>query len=59
MIKSHIQFIKSLREQRGFSQQEIADKLGISRTSYIAVEQGKKSYYYQRLKSFLVFLELA
>ena len=42
MIKSHIQFIKSLREQRGFSQQEIAGKLGISRTSYIAVEQGKK-----------------
>lgn len=42
MLKVYIQFIKSLREQRGMSQQEIADKLGISRTSYIAVEQGKR-----------------
>jgi transcriptional regulator with XRE-family HTH domain len=42
MIKSHIKFIKSLRDQRGFSQQEIADKLGISRTSYIGVEKGTR-----------------
>jgi len=42
MIKTHIQFIKSLRVQKKISQQEIADKLGISRTSYIAVEQGKR-----------------
>lgn len=42
MTKAYIKFIKSLRGQRGMSQQEIADKLDISRTSYIAVEQGKK-----------------
>ncbi|MFH1412869.1 MAG: type II toxin-antitoxin system antitoxin SocA domain-containing protein [bacterium] len=42
MIKTYIQFIKSLRVQKGISQQEIAHKLGISRTSYIAVEQGKR-----------------
>jgi len=42
MTKAYTQFIKSLREQRGISQQEIAAKLEISRTSYIAVEQGKK-----------------
>jgi transcriptional regulator with XRE-family HTH domain len=36
------QFIKSLREKRGLSQQEIAHKLEMSRPSYIAVEQGKK-----------------
>lgn len=42
MIKSLNQFIKTLREERGISQQEIADKLGMSRPSYIAVEQGKK-----------------
>lgn len=45
MIKSHIKFIKSLREQRGFSQQEIADKLGISRTSYIGVEKGTRELF--------------
>ena len=42
MTKKYIQFIKSLRGQRGISQQEIAHKLGIARTSYIAIEQGKK-----------------
>ena len=31
-----------MRIARGFSQLEIAKKLGISRTSYIAVEQGKR-----------------
>jgi transcriptional regulator with XRE-family HTH domain len=36
------QFIKCLREKRGVSQQAIANKLGMSRPSYIAVEQGKK-----------------
>lgn len=45
MIKSHIKFIKSLRDQRGFSQQEIADKLGISRTSYIGVEKGTRELF--------------
>ena len=35
-------FIKSLREKKGVSQQEIANKLAMSRPSYIAVEQGKK-----------------
>jgi len=36
------QYIKSLRLKRGFSQIEIALKIGISRTSYIAFEQGKR-----------------
>src|SRR3989339_678299 len=35
-------FIKSLRLQRNFSQLEIAEKLGISRSSYIAFEQGRR-----------------
>jgi transcriptional regulator with XRE-family HTH domain len=42
MIKKLNQFIKALREERGISQKEIANKLGISRTSYISIEQGKK-----------------
>lgn len=42
MSIEHVQFIKGFRIQRGFSQLEIAEKLGISRSSYIAVEQGKR-----------------
>jgi DNA-binding XRE family transcriptional regulator len=42
MTKKLNEFIKSLREKRGISQQEMAKKLEISRPSYIAVEQGKK-----------------
>lgn len=34
------QYIKSLRIERGFSQLEIAERLGISRSSYISFEQG-------------------
>ncbi len=42
MSNNYFEFIKSLRVQRGFSQLEIAGKLGISRSSYIAFEQGKR-----------------
>lgn len=42
MTKKFNQFIKSLREERGLSQQEVADKLGMSRPSYISVEKGTK-----------------
>lgn len=42
MIKDYLKFIKSLRTGRGISQLTIADKLGISRSSYIAFEQGKR-----------------
>lgn len=42
MIKELNKFIKTLREDRGMSQQEVADKLDMSRPSYILVEQGKK-----------------
>lgn len=34
--------IKGLRKKNGFSQQEMAGKIDISRTSYIALEQGKR-----------------
>jgi DNA-binding XRE family transcriptional regulator len=35
-------FIKKLRLDNDYSQEYVAKKIGISRTSYIAVEQGKK-----------------
>ncbi len=42
MSNKYFTFIKMLRIDRGFSQLEIAKKLGISRSSYIAFEQGKR-----------------
>ncbi len=42
MSNKYAQFIKTLRNKRGFSQFELAKKLGMSRPSYIAIEQGKK-----------------
>src|SRR3989344_2111077 len=42
MVNKYHAFIKSLRTERGFSQLEIAKKLGISRSSYIAFEQGRR-----------------
>lgn len=41
MVHECYKLIKSLRIEKGFSQVEIAKKLGISRTSYIGFEQGK------------------
>jgi DNA-binding XRE family transcriptional regulator/uncharacterized phage-associated protein len=35
-------FIKSLREEAGFSQEKMASELGMSRVSYMAVEKGDK-----------------
>ena len=42
MIKEYIKIIKTLRTEKGISQLKIAEKLGISRISYIAIEQGKR-----------------
>lgn len=42
MIKEYVKFIKTLRKERGFSQSEIAKRIGIARSSYISVEQGKR-----------------
>jgi len=35
-------FIKQLREEAGFSQEKLAEELGMARVSYIAVEKGEK-----------------
>lgn len=41
MAKNYYKFVKEIREKKGFSQAEVAGKIGISRSSYIAFEQGK------------------
>ncbi len=42
MVREYVKLIKTLRTKRGISQLELAKKLGISRPSYIAIEQGKR-----------------
>ena len=42
MITKYAKFIKGARINKKFSQADLARKLGISRPSYIAVEQGKR-----------------
>ncbi len=42
MTTKYASFLKKLRTEKGFSQEEIATELGISRSSYINIEQGKK-----------------
>lgn len=42
MIKDYYKFIKELRLKKGLSQAEVAEKIGTSRSSYLAFEQGKR-----------------
>ncbi|MFM7088300.1 MAG: helix-turn-helix transcriptional regulator, partial [Candidatus Paceibacterota bacterium] len=42
MSNKYATFIKSTRVARGFSQSYMAEKLGISRPSYVGIEQGKR-----------------
>lgn len=42
MSNKYHSFIKKLRKEKGFSQLEIAEEIGISRSSYISFEQGKR-----------------
>lgn len=41
MINQYFKLIKDLRIEKGLKQEEVAEKLGISRSSYISLEQGK------------------
>ena len=54
MIK-YAQVIKKLRTERGISQLELAKKLGISRPSYIAIEQGKRELTWDEAKKIVGF----
>lgn len=41
MTNNYYKFIKELRIKKGFSQAQVAQKMGISRSSYVSFEQGK------------------
>lgn len=42
MSTPYAELVRRIRIDKGFSQSELADKLGLSRASYIAIEQGKR-----------------
>ena len=42
MGTTYAKLVKGIRIAKGFSQVEIAEKIGLSRASYIAIEQGKR-----------------
>ena len=68
MIKEYVKFIKDLRDKKGLSQAELAEKVGISRTSYIEklshilgfsfedLEQGTSPDYEKYRQMILAFL---
>jgi DNA-binding XRE family transcriptional regulator/uncharacterized phage-associated protein len=41
MTNNYYKFVKKIRGEKGLSQIEVAEKIGISRSSYVAFEQGK------------------
>lgn len=51
--------IKSLREWRGLSQQEVADYLGIHRPSITEIEHGRRNVSAQELYGLSLLFELA
>src|SRR3990167_10603420 len=56
MVTKYAKFIKEARLKRKFSQFDLAIKLGISRPSYIAIEQGKRELTmgeFEKLANFL------
>ena len=42
MTNKHAKFIKAIRTERGFSQSLVADKLNLSRPSYVSIENGNR-----------------
>lgn len=42
MINKYAKFIKDIRKERGISQSFMAEKIGISRPSYVAIEKGTR-----------------
>lgn len=55
MIKEYIVFVTSLRKGKGISQSKIAEVIGISRTSYIDVEKGKRELNVSELEKLASF----
>lgn len=57
--KETLERIKNLRESKGLSQREIADELGIGRTTYLNFEKGKTKLYSKNLTSLARYFDVS
>lgn len=51
--------IKALREERGLSQSQLADELGIGRTTYLNLETGKTRLFSKNLVALAEYFQLS
>lgn len=58
-INKYGPYIKGLREKRDISQIEMAKKIGISRASYITIEQGKRELSFSEAEKLCAFLGIS
>lgn len=56
-MKECYQKLASLREEKGISYQEMADRLGISKCYYWQLEHKKRRLYYDLAKKIAIILE--
>ncbi|MDX9856128.1 MAG: helix-turn-helix domain-containing protein [Candidatus Moranbacteria bacterium] len=49
MDNKYFELIKELRNEKKLSQEEIAEKIGVSRSSYIAFEKGEKELHFSQM----------
>src|SRR3990172_6681402 len=59
MAKELYKKLKLLREQSGFSQEQLADELGISRPTYMQIEKGERKLTISEAKKLAGFFGLS
>jgi putative transcriptional regulator len=50
--------LRQVRKEKGVSQDEIAKEIGVSRHTYLAMENGKQEFSLQRLEKVIKFLDI-
>lgn len=58
MIKSSLGYLKELREKRGFSYEDMANLLGISKAYYWQIEHKNRRLYYEMAKKIAAIFEM-
>lgn len=57
-MTTYAQFIKSLRVGKGFSQEQVANAIGVSRSTYTAIEAGKQPLDVEEAKKLASFFSI-
>jgi transcriptional regulator with XRE-family HTH domain len=58
MSQKHLSRLIELRKQQGYTQEQMAEKLGIQRLAYLKIENGDTALTIQRLYQILAILKL-